>query len=272
MAGEKNLVSIVLPYYNGKQFIKETIDSIVSQTYAHFELLLVDDGSPYKDQSDYVKHLIDSYRDERLNYYYKKNGGLADARNFCIDNAKGEFIAFIDQDDLWAPDKLKRQVDVFKERPDVNFICTDGEMFGEINRNFNIYKKVRLKKGFVRQSYRRMLKGNFVIASSVIFRRKLISEIGYSNRSFTTAPDYEYFIKFSRKYDFYFIPEPLTRYRIHEHNTVKNIIRLHCETIIILSQQDLSSIPQRYFAMRYFLISLMRCFWHFVTLVLKKSD
>ena len=266
-----NLVSIVLPYYNGKQFIKEAIDSIMSQTYTHFELLLVDDGSPDKNQSDYVKNLMDSYGDKRLKYYYKENGGLSDARNFCIDNAKGEFIAFIDQDDLWVPDKLEKQVDVFIQKSDVNFICTDGEIFGEINRSIDRQKELKLINGFVQQSYLRMIKGNFAIASSVIFRKKLISEIGYSNRAFIIAPDYEYFIRFSRKYDFYFIPEPLIKYRMHEQNTIKNIIRMHCEIIIILSQQDLSSIMRKYFALRRFSRSFMRCLWEFMKLILKKS-
>ena len=266
----KNLVSIVLPYYNGKRFIKETIDSIVAQTYAEFELLLVDDGSPDKNQSDYVKNLIDSYGDERLKYYYKENGGLSDARNYGTDKAKGEFLAFIDQDDLWAPDKLRKQVCVFTKNNDVNFICSDGEVFGETNRSLDYQKKIKLNNGFVHQSYTWMIKNNFVIASSAIFRKKLISEIGYSNRLFIAAPDYEYFIRFSRKYDFYFIPEPLIKYRMHEHNTVKNIIRLRCEEIIVLSHQDLSSIMRKYFALRHFLISFLRCLWGFMALILKK--
>lgn len=265
-----SLVSIILPYYNGERFVKETIDSIVSQTYAQFELLLVDDGSSDKKQSDFARSLIDSYEDGRLIYFYKKNGGLSDARNFGIDNAKGEFIAFVDQDDLWTPDKLKKQVDVFIEKSDINFICTDGEVFGEINRNLDYQNKLKLNNGLIQQSYLRMIKNNFVIASSAIFRKKLIPIIGYSNRSFIIVPDYEYFIRISRKCDFYFIAEPLVRYRMHEDNTLKNIIRMDCEKIIILSQQDLSSIMHKYFALRHFLFSVMRCSLVFMKKIILK--
>jgi glycosyltransferase involved in cell wall biosynthesis len=105
-----DLVSIVIPVYNGAEYIEKTVDSILSQQYSNFELLLVNDGS-----SDSSKEIIDALviRDARVKTFHKENGGVAAARNYGIDKAEGKLIAFCDQDDLWLPSKLSKQIPLF---------------------------------------------------------------------------------------------------------------------------------------------------------------
>ena len=109
---EKAIVSVILPFFNGKRFLEEAVESVRTQTYSHFELLIIDDGSTDPDESQYASTLVDKYDDPRIKYLYKENGGLSDARNFGFQNSIGDLICFIDQDDLWVENKLQLQTDV----------------------------------------------------------------------------------------------------------------------------------------------------------------
>ena len=100
---EQPVFTVIIPTYNRENFLKRTIDSILSQTFKDFELIIVDDGS-----TDHTKALIDRYEDDRIVYFYKENGGQNSATNLGIQNAKGEYIAFCDSDDTWMPEKLEK--------------------------------------------------------------------------------------------------------------------------------------------------------------------
>jgi glycosyltransferase involved in cell wall biosynthesis len=99
------LVSIVMPTYNRAQYILETIKSIQKQTYCSWELIIVDDGS-----DDNTRQLVNQINDERVTYYYNSHVGMEHTRKIGLDIAKGDFIGFMDSDDLWAPTKLQKQV------------------------------------------------------------------------------------------------------------------------------------------------------------------
>ena len=105
-------ISVILTTYNGSRFLEEAIMSVLNQTFADYELLVVDDGSTDSD----TKAICDRYKDQ-LTYIFRENGGLAAARNTGIANAKGKYICFLDDDDIWMPQKLQKQVDYFKELP-----------------------------------------------------------------------------------------------------------------------------------------------------------
>ena len=231
----KGKFSVILPYYNGKKYIEEAVDSILAQTYKDFELILIDDGSPSKIDSDFLISLVESKKDGRIKYHRKDNGGLSDARNFGIDHSDGEYIAFIDQDDLWDKDKLRLQAEVFARDEGVKFICTDAKTFGEKTGELRIGETWGFTKdGIVENSFSKMIKGCFVGCSSVAFKRSLIPEVGYSNKAYVVVTDYEYFFRFAEKTDFYFIAQSLLLYRYHEGNTSKQRVRGECEVISFL--------------------------------------
>ena len=242
------LVSIVLPFFNGKEFIQETLRSIRDQTFLDYEVVIVDDGSTAKEHSSYLIAVINELCDPRFKYCHKENGGLSDARNYGIGQSKGSWIAFIDQDDLWESTKLARQVAVIKENPDTNFIFTDGRFIGDIKAEMKVAQKNSLKEGVVLGAYDRLLKGNFVICSSILFRKSLANKVGGSNPFFKICPDYEFIIRFAEHTDFYFIEDSLTLYRIHGANTVKNQLKMRAETILLLCDRKIETKNQKMLA------------------------
>jgi glycosyltransferase involved in cell wall biosynthesis len=110
-------VSIIIPAYNGASFIGDTIRSVLSQTYPHFELIIVDDASP-----DYTKDVVGQFKDPRVKYLlHDGNKGSAVARRTGLHASSGEIIAYLDQDDLFHPEKLQRHVEIYRDDPDTGF-------------------------------------------------------------------------------------------------------------------------------------------------------
>lgn len=106
----KKMVSVIIPTYNRGYIIRKSIDSVLSQTYSDFELIIIDDGS-----TDNTKDIIEAYKDSRIKYVYQENSGACAARNNGVLLAKGEYIAFHDSDDTWLPDKLEKQIQAINE-------------------------------------------------------------------------------------------------------------------------------------------------------------
>jgi glycosyltransferase involved in cell wall biosynthesis len=117
------LISCIVPVFNGERYLREALDSILSQTYRPLEILVVDDGS-----TDGTAALVAGYGD-RVRSLFQPNAGQAAARNLGLSEARGEFVAFLDQDDLWHPEKLDRQLARFAVRPDLDLCVTHARNF-----------------------------------------------------------------------------------------------------------------------------------------------
>lgn len=131
---EKNLVSIIMPSYNTANYIGESINSVLSQTYENWELIIVDDCS-----TDYTDEVVKKFlNDKRIKYFRNnKNSGAAISRNKALREAKGRWIAFLDSDDLWVPEKLEKQINLM-EKNNHSFSYTFYEEIDEIGNNLNI--------------------------------------------------------------------------------------------------------------------------------------
>jgi len=138
-------VSVILPYFNGKEFVKEAIDSVLGQSYLDLELLVIDDGSVSQTDTIYLKDLVGSYHDDRLRYFYTVNSGLSKTRNLGISHSAAPYIAFIDQDDYWRKDKLQQQIDVLRGNSKAQLVFTDCVLFGENNKIYPL-THIRLHK------------------------------------------------------------------------------------------------------------------------------
>ena len=199
---QEGLVSIVIPVYNAERFIKETIESVLNQTYTNFEILLIDDCS--KDNS---RKIIESFDDKRIVYHLQeKNGGAGVARNTALTMAKGQYIAFLDADDVWEKDKLEKQIAIMNS--DVWFTYTGASL---IDEDSNMLKKKRKVKKHI--SYRGLLKNTMIITSSVLIDRNhtgkfLMSEIR-SGQDYAT-----WLMLLHKKGVAYGVTEPLCRYRL----------------------------------------------------------
>ncbi len=207
----KRKISIIIPIYNAAGFIGEAIESLAAQTFSPSEIIVVDDGS-----TDNTKLVLDGLiSGGDIKYIFQENQGPAAARNTGIKNSHGEFIAFLDADDIWSSDKLQRQMELFNN-PSVGLVYSDVEYFGDPY-------KFKLFSESVRKFYRGrvtsdLLRHNFIPTSSVIVRRSLFDEAGYfleNNVKLGIGEDYHLWLRLSLLSEFDFVEDPLVRYRIH---------------------------------------------------------
>ncbi len=125
-------VSVILPTYNRAKYISRAIDSVLAQTYKDWELIIIDDGS-----TDNTKEVVEPYlKDKRIKYVWKENGGVSSARNKGLDMATGEFVAFLDSDDFYMPEKLEKSLEVFDRYPDVILVAHNVVNFFDENSSF----------------------------------------------------------------------------------------------------------------------------------------
>ncbi len=162
-----DLVSIIMPVYNGETTIGESISSVLAQSYECWELIIVDDCS-----TDDTRSVIGRYNDSRIHYHIQaENAGVAQARNRGIELAKGRFIAFLDSDDLWLPEKLTRQIAFMRENH-YGFTYTEYRYFtGKLQ---NISKLVRVKDVV---DYKELLRGNSIGCLTVVLDKKMFPNI-----------------------------------------------------------------------------------------------
>jgi len=111
--------SVIIPTYNRREFLKKAVDSVLSQTFKNFELIIVDDGS-----TDDTQSLLDWYQESRIKYIYQKNHGVAHARNRGLEKTRGEWVAFLDSDDWWLPRKLERADEYINRFPEFQIFHT----------------------------------------------------------------------------------------------------------------------------------------------------
>jgi len=193
------LVSAIIPTYNRGWIIKEAVDSVMSQDYRDFELIVVDDGS-----TDNTPEILNSYRGDIL-VFKQENQGVSAARNRGIAEASGRFIAFLDSDDLWLPQKLFRQVEFFNKNPDAQ-ICQTEETW--IRKGVRVNPKKRHKKpwGMI---FEPSLALCLVSPSAVMIRRYLFEEVGGFDETLPACEDYDLWLRISCRYPVYLIDTPL---------------------------------------------------------------
>lgn len=212
-------ISIVIPTFNSEKYIAETLQSVFDQTYQDFEVVVVDDGS-----TDSTLSVLQTYL-PRIKVISKSNGGPASARNLAISNSDGEWIAFLDSDDLWVKNKLELQVAYFKHHPSVGLVYGEALMF----RQKNIDRIVERKIGYTEDpTFCKLLYGDFIPNSTVMIRRSCISRIGLlnENKELISVEDYEYWMRMAKEFVIAGLPYPLAYYRIREDSLVgegKNI-------------------------------------------------
>jgi glycosyltransferase involved in cell wall biosynthesis len=256
------LVSIILPFFNGRRFIRDAIESVLGQSYAHYELLVIDDGSSNSIHSSYCNALIKEYADPRIAYELKPNAGLSATRNYGIEKSAGEYIAFLDQDDVWRSAKLSAQIDAFQQNSGTMLVCSTGVSIGNCAKRLAAGEDAHIPTGIVKRTFSQMLKKNIVIASSVMFRRSLHDVTPGSNREFFVCPDYELFLRYAQFTDFYFINEPLVEIRWHEQNTTKRRLKLELELVQALAAAPLPRLLDRLVYLFRIVLSLLKIFYY----------
>lgn len=205
-------VSVIVPAYNSGSFLRETIKSVLNQTYKNFEILIVDDGS-----TDNTAEVVSSCAG-RIKYIKQPHSGLpAVGRNVGIKNSSGKYLAFLDADDAWEPDKLNRQVMILEKQPDAGLVCGNAYHWTDHKQVDNLRLYLGPEQGHSGHVLRYLLKDNFVITSTVMVRRDLFDNIGL----FSEAPelrsieDYDLWLHMATMTNVCYIKDPLAVYRDH---------------------------------------------------------
>lgn len=206
MENEEPLVSVITPTFNRSEFLREAINSVLAQTYENFELIIVDDGS-----TDDTKKVIEPYlTDQRIKYFYQFNQGQSVARNRGISESNGAFICFLDSDNVWFPKKLSISISEFYRFPKADIVYGDGVFIDakseEIGKN--------TMKRYSGRITHHLLKDNFVSMNTTMTRSRCFKELGGFNETDRVAEDYELWLRFSTKFEFHYIPEFLSYYRV----------------------------------------------------------
>ncbi len=208
-------VSVIIPTYNSARFITATLDSVLAQSYRDFEIIVVDDGS-----TDNTRNVIQPYLD-RITYIYQQNSERSAARNNGMTHASGDYIAFLDSDDLWASEKLKRQVAVLDAHPEVALVYCQAQYIDEIGKlTFfcgNWIDGPKADDLVIADYFEALLGGNVISGggSTPIVRHWMLNRVGPFDETLTNGEDWDVWLRLSRLGPFAYLPEPLTSYRVY---------------------------------------------------------
>lgn len=199
-------LSVIIPTYNRAVFLSEAIQSVLDQDYFQtgavhidWELLVIDDGS-----TDHTREIVKSFKN-RIQYHFQENKGVSAARNLGLRLSQGEFVAFLDSDDLWRQNKISLQMRYLTAHPEAMMCCTE-EIWIRNGVRVNPKQKHRKYSGWV---FEKFLPLCLLSLSSALFRRRLFDEIGVFDEELPACEDYDLGIRLSHKYPVHFLPEPL---------------------------------------------------------------
>ena len=222
-------VSIIIALYNGEKTIEETVSSLLAQTEQDVELIIVDDGS-----TDETVKIVKSIKDERITLLEQENsGGPSKPRNAGIKIAKGQFIGFCDQDDLYYPEKIDKQVNAYENnqmKANIGIIISSADLIDE--KGQVIEKNIKPIDGFMDSddSRKLLLKGDFITACSALMPKKVLDEVGNLDESLRGVDDYDLFLRITEKYGILLQKEPLCAWRQSEKSLSSNKNKQYLET------------------------------------------
>jgi hypothetical protein len=203
---DRPVVSVLVPARDAESTIRQTLESVRRQTFEDFELIVIDDGS-----TDATLELVEAVADPRFRSYSYPPAGLTAARNRGLEKARGEFVSFIDADDLWTPDKLKAQVAALRRHPEAG-AAYSWTVFLDEEGTYLFAKEPSYAEGDIHEE----LKNGFFIASgsNVILRRSCVEKMARFDASFKICGDWEYMVRFSARWSVVVIPRYQVLYRL----------------------------------------------------------
>jgi glycosyltransferase involved in cell wall biosynthesis len=211
------LVSAVIPAYNYGVFIMDAVESVLAQTYENIEIIVVDDGS-----TDNTGELLKPYEEAgKLRYIYQKNAGNASARNLGITSATGEFIAFLDADDIWLENKIERQMSFLDEHPEHSAVFCDEFFFRDGEEPVKAPPKILENEDF----FEKFLLTCYTTPSSLLIRRSAFELTGLFNTKLVYCEDWDLMIRITKHVRVGYLPEYLLMKR--EHNSSMSAKYLH---------------------------------------------
>ena len=204
-------VSVIIPVYNGEAYLADAIESVKDQTYTDWEIIAVDDGS--KDRSPLILQEYEKGLSAKFRLLTQSNQGISPARNLAIEVSSGEYVALLDSDDVWFPEKLELQVSVLERMEEVAMVYSDCTV---VDRQGNVIRKTYFEKpplhGVI---FRELLLSNCIPSSSALIRRSVFQQVGSFNPAYRIAMDYDLWLRIADRYPIEVIDRPLMQYRVH---------------------------------------------------------
>lgn len=229
MMENQPLVSVIVPCYNMERFISDTIDSVRRQTYPHWELLITDDAS-----TDGTVGIVQKQcaQEDRIHFVVKpKHSGIADTRNQCLKMAKGRYLAFLDADDLWHPEKLEQQLQFMTEQ-NISFSYSSYDCVDESGNSTG-----KTIKAAGNLDYNAYLHNTIIGCSTVMLDTEKVGDVIVPN--FRTSEDTATWLNILRKgFIAYAIEQPLTSYRIRQHSASSNKLKASSDLWRVYRQQE----------------------------------
>ncbi|HYR51621.1 MAG TPA: glycosyltransferase [Candidatus Dormibacteraeota bacterium] len=199
-------VSVIIPTFNRRDYLAEAIASVLAQTFTDYEIVVVDDGS-----TDGTRELIEErYPRSTIVYQYQLNRGSSAARNAGMRAARGELLAFLDSDDLWLPRKLELQVPLFDRNRIVGFVFCGSAGITKSGGYREVREPTEEYRG---RALRAMLYRNMMPTPTVVFRKHLVTEVGYMYEDLSFGEDWNYWLRIAARCEVDFVPEILVHYR-----------------------------------------------------------
>jgi glycosyltransferase involved in cell wall biosynthesis len=231
-------VSVIIPTYNREQFILAAIESVISQTFKDLEIIVVDDGS-----TDDTQSIVETLKDNRIIYIRTDNKGPAHARNVGMRTATRKYIAFLDSDDLYLPDKLELQVSFLEAHPELAMLSTEAYfMLGDSliqEKLLRSYHRIYDRKGWSYDDifpfsglftysgalssikyysgyiFSYILQGPVILTNTIIIQRDILKQVGYQNEAYFNGQEYEFVVRICKDYQVGFIDFPTYVLRYH---------------------------------------------------------
>jgi len=221
-------VNVIIPAYNAQDYIRDSVESVLLQTYDNVEIIVINDGS-----TDKTPEILASFG-KKIRVIHQENKGLSEARNAGIQAANGQLIAFLDSDDLWLTEKIEKQAALFTKDPQLGFAYTGISIFGQgAGKDFKDIKP-KFYRGHV---LRELFCYPFITVSSAMVKKICLDEVGLFDPENPSTQDYDLWMRLAERYRVDFIDEPLVRYRVHDSAMSRNRVFMLNWTLHVIEKQ-----------------------------------
>ena len=221
-------ISVIIPVFNGAKTIKETIDSILNQIFQNLELIIIDDGS-----KDTTLEVVKSFSDSRIKVFSYPNAGLSASRNRGISQAKGEYISFIDADDLWTPDKLESQWKALQKNPQAAIAYSWTDYIDESSKFIKSGRRIKVNG----DAFSKLLLINFLEnGSNPLIRQEAFEKIGGFDESLLAAEDIDMWLRLAANYEFVCVEKSQILYRVSTSSMSTNLKRQETASLKVMER------------------------------------
>lgn len=232
------LASVIIPVFNGEKTISETLESVLNQTCKNLEVIVVDDGS-----TDGTVNIVKRFKDPRIRIKSFPNKGLAASRNRGARRAKGDFISFVDADDVWTPEKLSEQIAALENDLEAAVVYSWNDFVDESSE----FIRHGIHLTYHGNIYPKLLARNFIEnGSNILVRRRVFDEVGYFDESLTHIEDWDFYFRLAAAYKFVCAPKVHVLYRVSQNSMSTQVLKMEKASVQVL-RRAFENAPKDYY-------------------------